>query len=216
MTFSIVARCEESGMFAMAVASSSPAVAARCAFARAGIGAFGSQNITDPRLGPQGLDLMALGATAAETIAILRRTAPHIAYRQLVAMDRAGNGAVYSGENTLGRHTGVVVANVAAAGNILASEAVPQTMVDAFQKNAGNHIGDRVLAAMEAGLTAGGEEGPVHSAGMLADLRIDWSDNEPIVALRALWELWKPQAAGYVTRGLNPSVAPRFGVPGDP
>jgi uncharacterized Ntn-hydrolase superfamily protein len=61
MTFSIAARCVDTGMFGIAVSSSSPAVAARCAHARAGVGAFGTQNITDPRLGPQGLDLMAKG-----------------------------------------------------------------------------------------------------------------------------------------------------------
>jgi uncharacterized Ntn-hydrolase superfamily protein len=225
MTFSIVARCEETGMFALAVSSSSPAVAARCAFARAGVGAFGSQNITDPRLGPRGLDLMAQGATAKETIAIIRRTAPHIAYRQLVVIDSAGKSAVYSGENTLGLHHGAVAPNVAAAGNMLASEGVPQAMIESFQKNAGKHIGDRVIGAMQAGLAAGGEAGPVHSAGMLivadspwplADLRVDWSDGDPIADLAALWARWKPEAQGYVTRGLNPSVAPSFGVPGDP
>ncbi|MFD0934706.1 DUF1028 domain-containing protein, partial [Methylobacterium trifolii] len=51
MTFSIVARCASTGMFGVAVSSSSPAVAARCAHARAGIGAVASQNVTDPALG---------------------------------------------------------------------------------------------------------------------------------------------------------------------
>ena len=71
MTFSIAARCVDTGMFGIAVSSSSPAVAARCAHARAGIGAFGTQNITDPRLGPAGLDLMAKGASAEQAIAAL-------------------------------------------------------------------------------------------------------------------------------------------------
>ena len=48
MTFSIVARCAETGMFGVAVSSSSPAVAARCAYAQAGVGAVASQNVTDP------------------------------------------------------------------------------------------------------------------------------------------------------------------------
>ncbi|PKP74850.1 MAG: DUF1028 domain-containing protein, partial [Alphaproteobacteria bacterium HGW-Alphaproteobacteria-6] len=58
MTFSLVARCAETGMFGVAISSSSPAVAARCAHARAGVGAVASQNVTDPRLGPRILDLM--------------------------------------------------------------------------------------------------------------------------------------------------------------
>ena len=64
MTFSIVARCENTGMFGVAVTSSSPAVAARCAYARAGAGAVASQNITDPTLGARGLDLLASGPAA--------------------------------------------------------------------------------------------------------------------------------------------------------
>jgi uncharacterized Ntn-hydrolase superfamily protein len=81
MTFSIAARCARTGRFAVAVASSSPAVAARCAYARAGVGGVTTQNITDPRLGPRGLDLMALGADAEAACSALRRTAPHLEYR---------------------------------------------------------------------------------------------------------------------------------------
>jgi uncharacterized Ntn-hydrolase superfamily protein len=63
MTFSIAARCQKTGMFGIAISSSSPAVAARCAHARAGAGAVCSQNVTDPRLGTRGLNLLAEGAT---------------------------------------------------------------------------------------------------------------------------------------------------------
>ena len=64
MTFSLVGRCARTGRFGVVVASSSPAVAARCAWARAGVGAVATQNITDPRLGPRLLDLLALGRSA--------------------------------------------------------------------------------------------------------------------------------------------------------
>ena len=72
-------------------------------------------------------------------------------------------------------------------------------------------------------MQAGGEEGPVHSAGLLivsdvpwpvTDLRVDWSD-DPVAALTALWRLWRPQAAAYRTRALDPAAAPSYGVPGD-
>ena len=88
MTIAIAARSAEAGMFGIAISSSSPAVAARCAHARAGVGVLGTQNITDPRLGPAGLDLMAKGLDAEEAIATLCRTAPHIEFRQLIAVDR--------------------------------------------------------------------------------------------------------------------------------
>ena len=77
MTFSIVARCSRTGMFGVAISSSSPAVAARCAYAQAGVGVVASQNVTDPSLGPKALDLMARGATATEAVELTMRTAAH-------------------------------------------------------------------------------------------------------------------------------------------
>ena len=87
MTIAIAARSAETGMFGIVITSSSPAVAARCAHARAGVGVLGTQNITDPRLGPAGLDLMANGSSAEEAIATLCRTSPHIEFRQLIAVE---------------------------------------------------------------------------------------------------------------------------------
>jgi uncharacterized Ntn-hydrolase superfamily protein len=96
-------------------------------------------------------------------------------------------------------------------------------LVAAFQRAQG-HLGDRLLAAMAAAITAGGEEGPVHSAGMIlvrdvpwpvADLRVDWTEGDPIAELRKLWEIYQPQLDAYVARALNPTGAPSFGVPGD-
>jgi uncharacterized Ntn-hydrolase superfamily protein len=223
MTFSIAARCAETGMFGIAVSSSSPAVAARCAYARAGVGAFGTQNITDPRLGPMGLDLMQGGASAEQAIATLKSMAPHIEFRQLIAVDAQGGTATHSGDRTLGTHATAQAHNVVAAGNLLRNLEVPAAMVAAFQRSDG-HLGDRLLTAMNAALVAGGEEGPVHSAGMVlvrdvpwpvADLRVDWTDNDPIAELRKLWEIYQPQLEAYVTRALNPTGAPSFGVPGD-
>ncbi len=69
MTFSLVARCPNTGMFGVAISSSSPAVAARCSYARAGVGAVASQNVTDPTLGPATLDLMQGGKDAGAAIA---------------------------------------------------------------------------------------------------------------------------------------------------
>lgn len=223
MTFSIVARCAETGMFGVAVASSSPAVAARCAYARARVGAVASQNITDPALGARGLDLMALGASAPEAVAVLKATGAHIDYRQVLAVDNMGRTAIHSGPNVLGTHAEARAANVASGGNLLADPGVPQAIVDGFLGSTGP-LGDRLIAAMRAAIAAGGEEGPVHSAGMklvdtvpwpVADLRIDWTEDCPIEALANLWEIYKPQLDAYVKRALDPSTAPSYGVPGD-
>ena len=89
MTFSLVARCERTGMFGVAISSSSPAVAARCSYARAGVGAVASQNVTDPTLGPLTLDLMESGLSAADAVAEVKRRGAFIEYRQVLAVDRA-------------------------------------------------------------------------------------------------------------------------------
>ena len=210
-------------MFGMAVSSSSPAVAARCAHARAGVGVVATQNITDPRLGPAGLNLLASGVGARDALARLCADAPHVAFRQLAMVDADGGTAFFSGERTLGRHGAAEAPGAIAAGNMLANDAVPRRMVEAFADMDGAVLGDRLLGAMRAGLEAGGEEGPVHSAGLLlvrdvpwpvADLRVDWTDADPVAALAGLWELWRPQMDAYVARALDPAGAPGFGVPG--
>ena len=223
MTFSLVARSADTGMFGVAISSSSPAVAARCSYTRAGVGAVASQNITDPMLGPLALDLMAGGMNAQEAISGVRDLGQHIEYRQVLAIDRQGNTAIHSGPNSLGIWTQAMGKDVASGGNLLANDTVPSAIVTAFQNSTG-HLGDRLISAMQAGLHAGGEAGPVHSAGMqiadkqnwpLVDLRVDWTEGCPINELEPAWSVYKPQMDAYVQRALDPRQAPSYGVPGD-
>ena len=223
MTFSIVARCADSGQFGMAVSSSSPAVAARCAYARAGVGAVASQNVTDPRLGPGTIDAMAAGMDAKTAIASVIAAADHKEFRQLLAVDSTGQTEIFSGTKPLGIHAEHHSHNAAAAGNLLANTTIPDAMVAAFHA-AGGHLGDRLIAAMQAGLAAGGEAGDLHSAGLLivdqqqwplVDLRCDWNTDCPIAAVATAWEIYKPQTDDYLTRALNPASAPSYAVPGD-
>lgn len=222
MTFSIVARCGRTGQFGMAISSSSPAVAARCAHVRAGVGAVASQNITDPALGPLVLDRLEAGLSAGEALKAVTEGRPHIDYRQLLVVDRTGATAIHSGGQVLGVWGEARAADCAAGGNLLAGELVPMAMVEAFAGSTG-HLGERLMRALEAGLRAGGEAGPVHSAGLkvadrlswpLVDLRIDWAD-DPVGMLRAAWDVYAPQMGAYVQRAEDPTRAPSYGVPGD-
>jgi uncharacterized Ntn-hydrolase superfamily protein len=200
-------------------------VAARCAWARARVGAACTQNITDPSLGAALLDRIAAGAPAPDALAAVTAAAAASAdYRQLVVVDAFGRTAAYSGTHTLGRHAHVIGEDCAAAGNLLADESAPAAMAAAFASDPAAELGDRLLAALRAGRDAGGEEGAVHSAGMVVvdavawpvtDLRVDWTDADPVAELESLWERWKPLADDYVTRALNPEAAPSYGVPGD-
>lgn len=223
MTFSLVARCAETGMFGVAISSSSPAVAARCAYTRAGVGAVASQNITDPTLGPRTLDLMQKGMSAEEAVAKIQVEGNHIEYRQVLAIDAQGGTAIHSGPNSLGIWTDAKGKNVISAGNLLANENIPQAIVDGFADSSG-HLGDRLIAAIQSGLAAGGEAGAIHSAGMqicdrvswpIVDLRCDWTEGCPIAEITTAWDIYKPQIEAYVQRAIDPREAPSYGVPGD-
>lgn len=224
MTFSIVGRCQRSGMFGVAITTSSICVGARCPYARAGAGAVATQNITDPTFGPRTLDLLAQGHNAHEALARATAGRPHLEFRQIIVVDRAGATASHTGERILGTHAVATGDNCIAAGNLLASPGVPPAMTDAFAAHAGHHMAERLLRALEAGIAAGGEQGPVHSSALLVahehpfalvDLRCDWDDADPVGALRRLWTDYEPQMNAYVTRAIDPPSAPTYGVPGD-
>lgn len=224
MTLSIVARFPEGNMFGVAIASSSPAVAARCAHARRGAGAVATQNITDPSLGPQILDGLDRGASARVALEDALHSTPFGAYRQLIVVGREGPPVVHSGARALGVVGSAVGANAAAAGNLLARADVPAVMVAAFEAQSEAQFAARLLRALRAGVEAGGEAGPIHSAGLLVvrdvswpivDLRVDWADNDPVAKLAALWKRYEPQVEDYIRRALDPAAAPSFGVPGD-
>jgi uncharacterized Ntn-hydrolase superfamily protein len=222
VTFSIVAR-DAGGAFGAVICSSSPAVAARCVHLADGVGGVNSQNITDPRLGPVLLERLRRGDPAPDALRALTEETENIAFRQLLVVDAAGRAAAYSGEHALGVFGHAIGDGVVAGGNLLASAAIPQLMVDRFEDSEGD-LELRLLAAAQAAMQAGGEAGPVHSAGLsvvrdagwrVTDLRVDWTDGDPIAELAGLLEVWLPQRDDYVNRGLNPSAAPTYGVPGD-
>lgn len=223
MTISIAARCERTGAFGVAISSSSPSVGSRCPNVRAGVGAVSSQNVTDPRLGPALLDALEGGLNANDALDKVSASATHPEFRQLTVVDATGSSAVYSGAKSLGINAEVTGPNVAAAGNMLDNDGVIQAMVDEFNAHPERELADRLIACLETGVKAGGEAGPVHSAAVIVatdvawpstNLRVDW-DEDPITKLREIYTVWAPQAVDYVTRALDPTSAPSYGVPGD-
>lgn len=222
MTFSIAGFCRESGQFGTAISSSSICVASRCAFVAPGRGAVLTQNVTNPKLGQLGVQLLGEGQDAKHVLAQLTEHEDYPEWRQLLVLDSQGHGAAHSGEKTLGIHATRPGRDCIAGGNMLASEAVIDTMVASFESHDGE-LAERLLAAMDAALAAGGEMGPVHSAGLMVtdraswpvvDLRVDWHI-EPLTELRMIWENYRPQRDAYVLRAAQPDESPSYGVPGD-
>jgi uncharacterized Ntn-hydrolase superfamily protein len=212
-------------MVGVAITTSSIAVTGRCAWVRAGVGAVATQNLTDPVLGIQILDLMEEGVPADTALKEVVAGARNIAYRQLGVVDRFGRTAHYTGAKALGTTAAVAGRDCVGAGNILANADVSAAMVRTFEVDSELHLAERLLRSLEEGLVAGGEAGPVHSAGLIVaadqvwpvvNLRVDWADEQPIDQLRRLWEAYEPQMKDYVTRALNPAAAPGYGVPRAP
>ncbi len=222
MTFSLAGRCARTGMVGGFVSSSSIAVASRCLWGSPH-GMVLSQNVTDPRLGVLGTQLLAQGFGAASVLDQLVRARAYPQWRQVLVLDLDGGSAHHTGARGLGVTAVSQGRDCIAAGNMLAGGHVPSAMTQVFDAMADAPLAERLLAAIEAGAKAGGEAGPVHAAGLcvygrevwpLAELRVDWSDT-PIEDLRALWERYKPQMRDYLTRAKNPEDAPSYGVPGD-
>jgi uncharacterized Ntn-hydrolase superfamily protein len=223
MTFSLVARDPASGAFGIVICSSSPAVASRCAHARATVGVVASQNVTNPALGPSVLDALGGGADADEALKVALAQEQFPDYRQLTVVDVHGRTAVHSGPRSLGVHTHAEGDQAVAAGNLLKDESVISELLAGYADSTSAAFEARLLDGLRAALAAGGEAGPVHSAGLLVveqvpwpvtDLRIDYAD-DPVADLAELWALWEPQKQDYRVRAVDPTSAPSYGVPGD-
>jgi len=223
VTFSLAARDPATGAFGMVLSSSSPAVAARCLHLRPRVGVAASQNVTNPALGPRLLDLLQAGSPAEPALSRVVAEEPHAEHRQLTVVDGAGRVAHFSGARALGTHAAATGHQAVAAGNLLAGAHVVRAMIDSYQASTAATFEERLLAGFLGGLAAGGEEGPVRSAGLavvesaawrVTDLRVDDAD-DPAAELGRLLALWLPQKRDYLTRALDPSGAPSYGVPGD-
>lgn len=222
MTFSIAGFCRETGQFGTAISSSSICVASRCAFVAPGKGVVLTQNVTNPVLGQLGVQLLEEGLDAQGVLTRLIEHEEYPEWRQLQVLDGQGQSAVHSGAETLGIHATQQGRDCVAGGNMLADEGVVRAMVEAFEASEGE-LAERLLTGMDAGLAAGGEMGPVFSAGLkvtdkaswpVVDLRVDWHV-APLTELRMVWENYLPQRDAYVLRAVRPDQSPSYGVPGD-
>jgi uncharacterized Ntn-hydrolase superfamily protein len=213
MTFSLSALDRETGMFGIAVASSSIAVGNRCCWARAGTGTIATQHRTDIRCGPLGLELLARGFSARETVDILVAGSEHPDLRQFAAVDGQGRTAFFNGpkiESIATAHEGDACVSV---GNFMANERVTAEMVRGYEASGAGHFAGRLLDALDAGVAAGGETQAAMAAALLivdrhawplVDLRVDF-EPAPSTKLRGLWRAYEPLVDRFITQVLNPA-----------
>ena len=213
MTFSITARCPDTGAFGVAISSSSMAVASRCAWSGP-LGIVTTQKVTNPAFGPAGQTLLRQGMGAGAVLNALLAGDPGPEWRQVAVIDRYAQVAFHSGERAFKESSVSAGAGFIAMGNLLATPAVTQAMTAAFVEPRYTRLADRLLHALEAGLEAGGETSPVRSAGIQVchghdwpqvDLRVDW-DDAPISRLRQLWTQFQPQENMFLDWAKQPWV----------
>jgi uncharacterized Ntn-hydrolase superfamily protein len=212
-TFSIVGHDSEAQEWGIAVQSKFLAVGAVVPWAQAGVGAVATQSYANTSFGPDGLALMAEGYSAEEALGQLVARDDGRARRQAGLVDAQGQAATYTGDECHAWAGGLTGRHYAAQGNILVSAATVESMAKAFEEAKGE-LADRLVAALAAGQTAGGDRRGQQSASVLVvrpqggyggyndrylDLRVD-DDPAPIERLQALVDLhhlfFKPPAPG--------------------
>lgn len=196
-TFSIVARCPQTGELGVAASTAIPAVGAINPFAKARVGAITTQAWSNPYLGMDGLGLLAQGLSAVEVLERLLRADPDREKRQLGIVDARGGVAAFTGEEVQpwkGHREG---RGYVVAGNLLVGDETIQAMAEAFERARGP-LGDRLLVALEAGQAAGGDKRGKVSAALLVvrdeeypyfDLRVD-EHTGPVAELRRIFDVY--------------------------
>lgn len=213
-TFTIVARCERTGMLGVGLTTREIAVTSRCPHVKARVGAVSTQARTDPRLGHLAIKLLELGYSASKVVEELKASDPYIEHRQIGVVDRDGNSAAYTGSDNRDWAGHISQKNYIAMGNALTSEEVVRAMAEAFEASAGETLEERLMRVIEAGRDAGGQHGGQHSAGILiydreifprVDLRVEHHD-EPVGELRRILEIYKPLVPYYAQRPSDPTI----------
>ena len=195
MTWSILAR-DESGYFGMAIASRFFAVGSLCVHSRRGVGALSSQALLNPLYGPAGLDFLAQQFSPEQTIAKLIASDQGRDQRQLHILPFKGLPAAHTGSACVDWCGHLLENGLSVAGNMLAGPKVIEHTAQAFKDTRGKPMGERLLAALDAGQAAGGDKRGKQAAALKVhndedylqlDLRVD-DHEEPFIELRRLYD----------------------------
>src|SRR5215217_838838 len=201
-TFSIVGFDPETDSLGVAVQSKFLAVGSVVPWARAGVGAVATQAMANYNYGPHGLELMARGKTADETVEGLTFADEDREHRQIGAVDARGRAATFTGSECFEWAGGVTGEYYAAQGNILVGGETVEAMARTYTETQGD-LATRLLSALDAGQTVGGDSRGKQSAALLVvregggyggdndrvvDLRVD-DHQEPIRELIRIRDL---------------------------
>jgi uncharacterized Ntn-hydrolase superfamily protein len=184
-TFSIVAFDPETHALGVAVQSKFLAVGSVVPWARAGVGAVATQAMANYNYGPRGLDLMAEGNSAEQTVKALTSADEDREHRQVGVVDARGRASTFTGSECFDWAGGVTGEYYAAQGNILVGKETVEAMATAYEETDGD-LATRLLGALDAGQGAGGDSRGKQFAALLVVREGGGygGDNDRVVDLR--------------------------------
>ena len=175
MTWSIIARDQLTDQIGIAVATRFFAVGARVPHIVAGIGGVATQALVNPYYGIDGARLLREGKRPQEIVDILLASDSGRESRQLHIMDVSGRIAAHTGKDCVDWCGHLAGDGFSIAGNMLAGAAVLDETAKAYVADANLPFAQRLLAAMRAGETAGGDKRGKQSAALLIHGEEEWS-----------------------------------------
>lgn len=165
-TYSIVAYDKQEQAWGVAVASKFLAAAAVVSWAQAGAGVVATQAFAKVGFGPDGLKLMGDGLSAEEALAKLLADDPDREHRQVGLVDKNGGVAAHTGTECFDWAGHLIGEGFTCQGNILTGGNTLEAMAEAY-RSAQGELADRLVAALLAGDTVGGDSRGKQAAGVL-------------------------------------------------
>jgi uncharacterized Ntn-hydrolase superfamily protein len=194
--FSIVARCDQTGMLGVAVVSGDLAAGAHVPYLKAGVGAVATQAFFNPLIGLEGLQVLEQGTHPEEAVSLLAQADDGRDFRQFAMVDGQGRAAAYTGSECIGWAGHIARPGFAVLGNKLTGDDSMRAMAATFIANNQYDLPERLLLTLEWGQAAGGQRREARAAAICVvrnedyrflDLRID-HDADPVKELRRLFE----------------------------
>jgi uncharacterized Ntn-hydrolase superfamily protein len=176
MTWSIIARDSAGGQIGIAVATRFFAVGARVPHIAAGFGAVATQALVNPYYGIDGTRLLREGKSPDDIVKALLAADSGREARQLHIMDVQGRIAAHTGRDCVDWCGHIARDGVSIAGNMLANTNVLEETAKAYRDNETLPFAQRLIAAMTAGETVGGDKRGKQSAALLIHGEEEWSD----------------------------------------
>jgi uncharacterized Ntn-hydrolase superfamily protein len=198
-TYSIVARDPVTGQMGVAVQSHWFSTGSLVTWAEAGVGVVATQSMVEVSYGPLGLNAMREGIPVQQVLDDLLKADNNPEVRQVAMLDASGQVAVHTGKRCIAEAGHEVGEQFSVQANMMLRNTVWSAMAQGYRNSSGD-LAERLLAALDAAQSEGGDIRGMQSAamlvvdgkasekpwsGILVDLRVD-DHPEPLLELRRL------------------------------